>query len=370
MKSRRLSATGWRGYVSALLLVLGATLLRFALQPLVGEAIPFLTYFPASVWVAWQFGFGPAAAFVSISTAVGTHFFLGSARVLIPFGFSGRAAIAGFMISTLGVCYVLTKLKTALERARTAEREQRRANEELARTVRDLKAFAFAASHDLREPLRTVSAYSEILREAARAGRDSEVDLAARFISGATRRMGQLLEDLRVYASLNLDAPEGRFEAVDLNATFQQTIQNLDAIIAETHAIVTCRDLPTVHGRQVELVQLFQNLLENAIRYAGGRSPEILVTVEREAAAWRLAVRDNGIGIEAKYHEYIFEIFKRLAGNQPGTGVGLAICRRVVERHGGRIWVESELGRGSTFFFTLPIVEEEQRDATAAAHSA
>jgi light-regulated signal transduction histidine kinase (bacteriophytochrome) len=181
--------------------------------------------------------------------------------------------------------------------------------------------------------------------------------------------MGQLLEDLRVYASLNLDTPEGRFEAVDVNATFQQALQNLGAIISETHAVVTFRDLPVVHGRQVELLQLFQNLLENAIRYAGSRSPEILVSAERKADAWCLAVRDNGIGIDAKFHGYIFEVFKRLDGKQPGTGVGLAICRRVVERHGGRIWVESELGCGSTFLFTLPIPEEQQGGAAAAAHS-
>jgi signal transduction histidine kinase len=365
MKRRRMPAGKWAGYVYTLLLVLVATLLRFALQPLVGSSVPFLTYFVVSLLVAWSFGFRPAVVCVSISTLVGSYFFLGSASQLVPSGLAGRVAVVArvavvfFVVGTLAVCYLLTSLKAAFERVRSAEQEQRRVNQELAQTNRDLKAFAFAASHDLREPLRTISAYSQILLEAARTGRDSEADMAARFIFEGTRRMGQLLDDLRIYTSLNLDAPEQGSETVNLNTTVQQTIENLGAIIAETHAVVTYRDLPAVRGRQVELLQLFQNLIENAIKYAGSRSPEILVTARREGPAWCVAVRDNGIGIDAKYGEYVFEVFKRLDGTRPGTGVGLAICRRVVERHGGRIWVESEPGHGSTFYFTLPILEEE-----------
>jgi signal transduction histidine kinase len=361
MKRRRLPGGEWAGYVCALLLVLVATLLRFALQPLLGSSTPFITYFVVSLLVAWNFGFRPAVVCVSVSTLVGAYFFLGSASQLIPSGIAGGVAVVGrvavvfFVIGTLAVCHLMTRLKATLERARSAEQEQRRANQELAQTNRDLKAFAFAASHDLREPLRTISAYSQILLEAARAGRDSEADLAARFIAEGTRRMGQLLDDLRIYTSLNLDAPEQGSETVNLNTTVQQTIENLGAIIAETHAVVTYRDLPAVRGRQMELLQIFQNLIENAIKYAGDRSPEILVTAKREGPAWCLAVHDNGIGIDAKYCEYVFEVFKRLNNSRSGTGVGLAICRRVIERHGGRIWVESEPGLGSTFYFTLPI---------------
>jgi signal transduction histidine kinase len=361
MKRRRLPGGEWAGYVCALLLVLVATLLRFALQPLIGSSIPFITYFVVSLLVAWSFGFGPAVVCVCISTLVGTYFFLGSASQLIPSGLAGRVAVVGrvavlfFVIGTLAVCYLLTSLKAAFERVRSAEQEQRRANQELAQTNRDLKAFAFAASHDLREPLRTISAYSQILLEAARAGRDSDADLAARFISEGTRRMGRLLDDLRIYTSLNLDDPEQGSETVNLNTTVQQTIENLGAIIAETHAVVTYRDLPAVRGRQMELLQLFQNLIENAIKYAGDRSPDILVTAKREGRAWCVGVHDNGIGIDAKYVEYVFEVFRRLNNARSGTGVGLAICRRVIERHGGRIWVESEPGHGSTFYFTLPI---------------
>jgi len=170
--------------------------------------------------------------------------------------------------------------------------------------------------------------------------------------------MERLLSDLLAYTQLNLDA--GDFaEPVDLNMVVRKVIENLKAAIEENHAAVTSTDLPAVRGREGYFIQLFQNLVENSIKYRGERPPTVHISAERTGTVWRVAVADNGMGIEPEYREQIFEVFKRLHGNQvSGTGFGLAICRRVVERCGGYIWVESEIGKGSTFYFTVPAIEE------------
>ena len=145
-------------------------------------------------------------------------------------------------------------------------------------------------------------------------------------------------------------------ELIDLNLVFQKVLQNCQTAIEETEATLTSDHLPVVRGRQAHFVQLFQNLLGNAIKYRGELSPRVHLSAENRNGEWLFAVSDNGMGIEQQYHQQIFGVFKRLHGKAiPGTGIGLAICQRVVERYGGRIWVESELGRGSTFYFTLPL---------------
>ena len=347
-------------YLCALAAVIVATLLRLAIQPLVGNAIPFLTYFAAALLIAWHFGWWPAALCVALSILPGTYFFLNPGATLsLASDVAARAPVGGFMVAALGASYLLATVRKALRRARAAEQEQRRINQELIETNRDLEAFAFAASHDLREPLRTITTYSQLLTEAARGQSLIETGTAARVIIEATARMGHFLDDLLVYTRLNADTEEHAPEKVDLNVALAHAMQNLETAIRQTKALVSSSQLPFVSGHEVHFVQLFQNLIENAIKYSGERTPDIRITAERFGGEWRVAVRDNGIGIEAKYREQIFEVFKRLHGRQlPGTGIGLAICRRVVEGCGGRIWVESEPGRGSTFYFSLPWVEE------------
>lgn len=230
-----------------------------------------------------------------------------------------------------------------------------RLNEELGRVNDDLKQFAFAASHDLQEPLRMITSYSQLLIKGYRGQLAGEPAVCVDFITKGAKHMRDLLADLLSYTEASGDREEAD-EPVNLNMIFEKVTENLKTAIEESSAVVTRGDLPTVRGHDTRFVQLFQNLIGNAIKYRGAEPPRITVTAEQENDEWRFAVSDNGIGIEPEYYQTIFGVFKRLHGNSvPGTGIGLAICQRVVARYGGRIWVESPVGRGTTFYFTLPM---------------
>lgn len=248
--------------------------------------------------------------------------------------------------------------KNAEDVLRQKERNLLLANEALSRANMNLKQFAFAASHDLREPLRTISASTRLLINATAHGREKDAEKAARFILEGTQRMEQLLADLLAYTQLTVEEEEIS-EFVDLNGVVEKTLDNLKTQIDQSEARITSAALPIVRGRESHYVQLFQNLISNAIKYRSERAPEIRISAEREGDCWRISVSDNGMGIDAAYHEQVFGVFKRLHSSKiPGTGIGLAICRRVVELFGGSIWVESKVEDGSTFFFTLPASEE------------
>lgn len=239
------------------------------------------------------------------------------------------------------------QLQTEITERRRTEKELRRANE-------DLNQFAFAASHDFQEPLRMVTSYSQLLVKGYRGQLDDEAAVCVDFITKGTKQMRNLLSDLLAYAETSADGKESA-EWIDLNLIFETVAQNLKLVIDENGATVKCDHLPTVRGHNARFVQVFQNLIGNAIKYRSEQPPRIHVSAEKRNDEWRLAVADNGMGIDPQYSKKIFGIFKRLHGTSvPGTGIGLAICQRVVERYGGRIWVESQTGKGSTFYFTLP----------------
>jgi signal transduction histidine kinase len=226
--------------------------------------------------------------------------------------------------------------------------------QELARSNAELEQFAHVASHDLQEPLRAVAGCVQLLQQRYQGQLDSRADtLIAHAVDGAVR-MHTLINDLLAYSRVN--SRGRRFELVDCSAVLNDALAGFEVAIKESGAVVTHGALPTVMADRLQLAQLFQNLLSNAIKFRGEQPPNIHVGVEYSAAEWRFAVRDNGIGIESAYREQIFVIFQRLHTRRqyPGTGIGLAICKRIVERHGGRIWVESEPEKGSTFFFTIP----------------
>ena len=226
--------------------------------------------------------------------------------------------------------------------------------QELARSNAELEQFAHVASHDLQEPLRAVAGCVQLLQQRYQGQLDSRADtLIAHAVDGVVR-IHTLINDLLAYSRVN--SRGRRFELVDCSAVLNDALAGFEVAIKESGVVVTHGTLPTVMADRLQLAQLFQNLLSNAIKFRGEQPPNIHVGVEYSAAEWRFAVRDNGIGIESAYREQIFVIFQRLHTRRqyPGTGIGLAICKRIVERHGGRTWVESEPEKGSTFFFTIP----------------
>ena len=249
---------------------------------------------------------------------------------------------------------VRTSMRAAL-RARLRQYEMRRRQETLTRVNADLEQFAWSASHDLQEPIRNVAIYSDML--SMRYGGvldDSGIEFLSN-VKAAALRMQTLVSDLLSYtqaASITEEAPEpGEAEAALLAA-----LANLTAAINRSGASITYDPLPAVRVREVHLQQIFQNLIGNAIKYRRDEALRIHVSVEQKDGYWLFSVKDNGIGIAQEYQEQIFGLFKRLHTNRkfPGTGIGLAICQRIAERYRGRIWVESELGKGSVFFFTVP----------------
>ena len=241
--------------------------------------------------------------------------------------------------------------------ASTDIHEEKRIEEELRRLNEDLNQFAFAASHDLLEPLRMISSYSELLVETSRDQVSEEASMCVNYIAQGTQRMRALLADLLSFTEVG--GGEAALEPVDLELVLRTVKQNLQAAMSESGTVLSHGSLPTVVGRQVHFVQLFQNLVSNAIKYRGHSSPVVHISAESRHGEWLFTVADNGRGIAPEYHEQVFGVFKRLHGKDiPGTGIGLAICQRVVERRGGRIWVESEAGHGAKFCFTLPLENE------------
>jgi PAS domain S-box-containing protein len=232
---------------------------------------------------------------------------------------------------------------------RAAEDERKQHTEELARSNERLEEFAYIAAHDLREPLRAISAYTEILVQETQM--DANTRQMAKFIVDGTVRMSTLIDDLLCFASTGMHEPPG---PVDLQNVVEQAMQNLTLEIEESGACITVDCLPIVRGNEINLVRLFQNLIGNAVKYRGKRIPEVHVAAERLGPQWVIRIEDNGVGIARKDQARVFMPFIRLANRDiPGTGLGLAVSKGIVEGLGGTIWVESEHGAGSTFSFTI-----------------
>ncbi|MCX6621670.1 MAG: ATP-binding protein, partial [Acidobacteria bacterium] len=232
--------------------------------------------------------------------------------------------------------------------------ERKQAEESLRATNAELQHFAYALTHDLQEPLRMVVNFTQLLGREYAGTLGEEAD---RFISYSVEgalRIEALLKALLAYWEVT-EREQDSFESLDCGTVVSNVLFNLQAAIAQSGAIVTSDPLPTLVAEEVMLVQLFQNLISNSIKYRGEEAPRIHVSAERDAGGWLFSVRDNGIGIDPQDTDRVFGMFKRLHGSDiPGTGIGLALCKKVVERQGGRIWVESEAGRGATFRFTVP----------------
>jgi two-component system, chemotaxis family, sensor kinase Cph1 len=258
--------------------------------------------------------------------------------------------------------FVISRDITARKRAEEALEDQAR---ELKRSNTELEQFAYVASHDLQEPLRMVASYTQLLGRRYRGKLDHEADEFISYaVEGATR-MQVLINDLLAYSRVGTRGKP--FALMNCNEVLARTLANLKIAIEESGGKVTHDNLPQIMADGTQLTQLFQNLIGNALKFRSpeGR-PEIHISAVLRASnagrsgfEWLFAVRDNGIGVEARYYERIFIIFQRLHTREqyPGTGIGLAVCKKIVERHGGAIWVESTPGKGSTFYFTAPKVD-------------
>jgi PAS domain S-box-containing protein len=232
--------------------------------------------------------------------------------------------------------------------------EQKEIEEELRRANDDLQQFAYSASHDLQEPIRNVAIYSDIVSRRYGDLLDSDGQQFLAFLKEGGHRLGTLVHDLLAYTRASM--AEITEQTVDASEALKLVLETLAEPVRESGAVIQADVLPEVNMGSLHLQQVFQNLIGNAIKYRSAEVPRIHVSVERGSEAWRFSVRDNGIGIDPEFKEKIFGVFKRLSHDKrySGTGIGLAICQRIVERYGGRIWVESELGRGAVFYFTVP----------------
>ncbi|MDT7810270.1 MAG: hypothetical protein QOJ42_186 [Acidobacteriaceae bacterium] len=245
-------------------------------------------------------------------------------------------------------------LELEIEERKRAESILAQQSAELARSNSELEQFAYIASHDLQEPLRMVGSYVQLLERNYRNLFDAKGEEYIAYAVDGAKRMQMLINDLLAYSRVGTQGNE--FALTDCAGVVGLTIKNLQKAIQESGATITCDPLPTVLADKMQLLQLFQNLLANAIKFRAEQPPEIRITAKHTDSFWQFAVKDNGIGIEPRHFQRIFLIFQRLHNRRqyPGTGMGLAICKKIVDRHGGTIWPVSEPGLGTTFFFTLP----------------
>lgn len=251
----------------------------------------------------------------------------------------------GRVIGASKIARDITERKLA-EHALTVQAER------LARSNADLEQFAYLASHDLQEPLRTIAALSELLQRRYRDKLDSEANVLINQVIGASVRMSSLIRDL---LSFTRSQGEPRMEPVDTQQSVSWAINNLERSLEESGGVVEANNLPTIMCDPISIAPIFQNLISNAIKYRSSEPLRIRIAAEPSEGEWTFSVSDNGTGIDPKHHEIIFGLFKRLHPNRnSGTGIGLALCKKLVEKGGGRIWVESELGKGATFKFTVP----------------
>jgi signal transduction histidine kinase len=261
------------------------------------------------------------------------------------------------------------ELRSALKRAQAAEQKLMDQAAELKRSNEELEQFAYVASHDLQEPLRMVRSYLQLIEKRYKGQLDAQADEFISFAVDGAARMSSLVRDLLTYSRIG--TRRASVEPVDMAKCIRQAQEDLKVAIAEKNASIATDPMPVIEADPGQMTQLFQNLIGNGIKFCASAVPRINISARRGFGEWTFSVADNGIGIEPQYLDRIFVIFQRLhtRDEYPGTGIGLAICKKIVEGRGGRIWVESEPGRGTTFLFSIPDQHDGRFSETIASPS-
>jgi signal transduction histidine kinase len=359
-----------------LIAVAGASCIAVLLRKInVPTSAAIFIYLLAIMVTAWRAGYGPGVLATLVSGVAGPY--LLSARFDLSRLDPGRLAL--ILVISLLVSKVAEnrrKTEAALRsvnedldrRVRESTEELRRANdalresearllrqaEELERSNADLEYFAYVASHDMQEPLRMVHIYAEILQRRSEGKLDPHEERFLKTVLEGTRRLQRLVVDLLEYSRTSKGPLDVR-SAADMNELVRAATNDLSEVIHRSGATIRVSPLPALDCNAAQMTRVFQNLLSNAVKYCGARKPDVEVSASPAGEGWEFAVSDRGVGIKPEYHHSIFEPFKRLHGPEiEGSGIGLSTCKRIIERHGGRIWVESALGEGATFKFTIP----------------
>lgn len=291
--------------------------------------------------------FHPLISFWNSAMLLGFFFIFVFILTIIKMEYQGRLKL-------------ISELEDSLEELKRIKEELDQKSLDLTRSNDDLKDFAYSVSHDLQEPLRIIAGYVNLLARRYKGELDSDADEFIEYTVDGVKRMQALIKDLLEYSQVGTRGKH--FKPIESSLAVGLAVGNLQTAIEECGAVVTYDELPTVMSDLSLMSRLFQNLIGNAIKFRGKDTPGVHISAGRKGTEWVFSVRDNGIGIDSRQTERIFLIFQRLHDRDeyPGTGIGLAICRKIVERHGGRIWVESEPGKGSTFYFTIPDPDREE----------
>jgi signal transduction histidine kinase len=370
LRSPLATISGVQGYVPPLATFVTAIAIHWVAVHVFGAvsfAVVMFLYVTAIVVGGWC-GYGPGILIVLLVFSVPGYLFarnhsihnisvsaLGASLLLslmISRGASSRRRSEEALIDTNEALEERVREKTA--ELAEANASLQRQNAELIRVNADLEQFAYSASHDLQEPLRMVSLFTQLLGAKYADSLDAEGEEYMGYAVAGAKRLETLISDLRNYLTItSTGAPP---EPVNANMVVARCLENLKLLIEQRGAFCEVGSLPAVRLHEVHLEQLFQNLITNGIKYKRLDAPHIRISASKDDANWVFSVQDNGIGIDPRYQDQIFGVFRRLHGNNEyeGTGIGLAICKRIAERYGGRIWVESKLGEGSTFRFSVP----------------
>ena len=360
--TRRVQRSDLKHYVVSVFLVCTATALTIAIKSFfAGKGA--LVFFTIAVILSAAYG-GVVTGLLATALSLGIILLLFRDHVFFAL-ISAQSSLMLFAAVGVAVTIVLGKLRDlnaalvdAREELEVANRELTIANEKFSRRSEEIQHLAYGLAHDLYNPLRSIGALTDLLVESNAERLDERSKECARMIVSGVQRIESMIKRLLDYASV---AEGGGHQVVtDSNRVIRQVLQDLHHTIEMTGARVKCDMLPTIEVDEGHLAQIFSNLIGNAVKYRSALEPQIHISASDCKTEWLFSVKDNGIGLDMKYADNIFGMFKRLHGSKAyeGSGVGLALCKAAIQRNGGRIWVESELGQGSTFFFTLPKTEE------------